>query len=606
MKTVQTLALTLTLSLLFIACSPAPAPQVQATPAPEAPQIELTLLDSQNIAKRYYLDGLNYQYAGKEDYAAFFFEKAIQLDPSSEYLRTSLAEAQRKIGKTDDAVATLKSRETPLDSLSEESLLLLAHLSLDLNQPDSADIYYDVLTRKNPTNGKYWWEWAQSLEESKNFHKLADVNRQLVPIMDYPDQFIYRQILLYSVSQRQAEIPAFLEEVYGATQNIKWLKDAQERYENARDQENHLRVLAQLEKLEPYEFSYKLKRIKQLPPQEAAQQLWSQWQELTQQIQQDTTVDSLQRDSLLVKLANFPMDAARLSLYAKDYPLAKTITDTLIHLQPQESEAWSLASGATFMAGDTTESLEYALKAWQQSNEEFKYASLYSKMLGSIKSLDSSSAWLDKVRRLNKDPLLLNLHLETDLSRSFAMNEDHYQDPAYAQAYRDLNQKNLDKIDSLIALTPFEGEDFPSLYLLKYRKAIILEKLDAIPEVIQIFDELLSLDSTDAAVLNYYGYTLIDRDIDIAKGQVYVQRALAQQPKTNAYLDSHAWGLFKQGKFQEALDILLKIQPEEPTDFYILEHIARCYQALNDTENFQATLLKLKKLAPHHPLLKEQ
>ncbi|MBE0491936.1 MAG: hypothetical protein IBX44_06765 [Sulfurospirillum sp.] len=71
----------------------------------------------------------------------------------------------------------------------------------------------------------------------------------------------------------------------------------------------------------------------------------------------------------------------------------------------------------------------------------------------------------------------------------------------------------------------------------------------------------------NAVFLNYYGYLLIDHERDIAKGIALVKEALLQEPNSLFYLDSLAWGLFKQNKCIEAQKILepfmKNIQEEE-------------------------------------------
>lgn len=62
----------------------------------------------------------------------------------------------------------------------------------------------------------------------------------------------------------------------------------------------------------------------------------------------------------------------------------------------------------------------------------------------------------------------------------------------------------------------------------------------------------------NALFLNYYGYLLIDHDRDIKRGIELVQKALIHEPDSLFYLDSLAWGLYKQDRCQEAKNILDK------------------------------------------------
>lgn len=86
-----------------------------------------------------------------------------------------------------------------------------------------------------------------------------------------------------------------------------------------------------------------------------------------------------------------------------------------------------------------------------------------------------------------------------------------------------------------------------------------LNKSNLTPEVLksisQKFDEVTGL-LIDSVYWNYYGYLLIDHNLDIAKGILLVQKALELEPNSPYYLDSLAWGLYKQGKCAEAYEIM--------------------------------------------------
>ena len=60
----------------------------------------------------------------------------------------------------------------------------------------------------------------------------------------------------------------------------------------------------------------------------------------------------------------------------------------------------------------------------------------------------------------------------------------------------------------------------------------------------------------DPLYLNYYGYILIDDELDIDKGIVLVKRALKVEPNNIYYLDSLAWGLYRKGKCKSAEEVM--------------------------------------------------
>ena len=58
--------------------------------------------------------------------------------------------------------------------------------------------------------------------------------------------------------------------------------------------------------------------------------------------------------------------------------------------------------------------------------------------------------------------------------------------------------------------------------------------------------------------MNNLAYFLIDKDRNIDEGLELVDKALKLSPDNYNYLHTKGWGLYKQGKYKEALDILQK------------------------------------------------
>ncbi|MEY3090021.1 MAG: hypothetical protein RL113_337 [Pseudomonadota bacterium] len=84
-----------------------------------------------------------------------------------------------------------------------------------------------------------------------------------------------------------------------------------------------------------------------------------------------------------------------------------------------------------------------------------------------------------------------------------------------------------------------------------------------IQDVLDYFEKAIALGNDDSIYLNYYGYTLIDKEVDIKKGMNVIQNALVQQPENIYYLDSLAWGYYKQHQCDEAYKLMKKIVDED-------------------------------------------
>jgi len=84
-----------------------------------------------------------------------------------------------------------------------------------------------------------------------------------------------------------------------------------------------------------------------------------------------------------------------------------------------------------------------------------------------------------------------------------------------------------------------------------------------IKNVLYYLEKAIVLGKDDSLYLNYYGYTLIEKEVDIKKGMKFIKNALMQQPDNTYYLDSLAWGHYKSGECSEAYTLMKRVVEEE-------------------------------------------
>jgi len=89
--------------------------------------------------------------------------------------------------------------------------------------------------------------------------------------------------------------------------------------------------------------------------------------------------------------------------------------------------------------------------------------------------------------------------------------------------------------------------------------------------VTEKFEQVIEI-LKDPLYYNYYGYLLIDKNIDVDRGIELVKKALAVEPTSHYYIDSLAWGLYKKGECKEALKLLEPISKESDEE-EILQHV---------------------------------
>lgn len=69
-----------------------------------------------------------------------------------------------------------------------------------------------------------------------------------------------------------------------------------------------------------------------------------------------------------------------------------------------------------------------------------------------------------------------------------------------------------------------------------------------------------------ALYLNYLGYLMIEHDINVDEGIIYVKEALKQEPDSAYYVDSLAWGYYKQNRCAEAYKLMKKVKENIGSD----------------------------------------
>ena len=85
-----------------------------------------------------------------------------------------------------------------------------------------------------------------------------------------------------------------------------------------------------------------------------------------------------------------------------------------------------------------------------------------------------------------------------------------------------------------------------------YSDAVVLDKAEA------NFRKALSLEPENSDRMNYLAWFFFINERNISEGLDIIDKALALSPDNYMYLDTKGWGLYKQGKYEEALEFLEK------------------------------------------------
>ncbi len=264
--------------------------------------------------------------------------------------------------------------------------------------------------------------------------------------------------------------------------------------------------------------------------------------------------------------------------YKKAYKLSKNvdilnqITTILYQFLNKKEEAVKLIEKHIKEVGCDYYICDKLAKIYLGNNDVSNAIGIYKKMYEKYKEKEL----LEKIVRLylieNRYKEAINYVISTggeeEILMKIFMAQKNYQ-KAYEIAKKLYKEKKDPKI-------------LANLAMLEYEKSKIKDK-KVINKVINDFEKaMLSLspfEKDNALFFNYYGYLLIDHDIDVKKGIEYVKKALRLNPTSVYYLDSLAWGYYKIGKCKEAFEIMDKIIDKTDED-EIIEHYKKIKKCL--------------------------
>lgn len=81
------------------------------------------------------------------------------------------------------------------------------------------------------------------------------------------------------------------------------------------------------------------------------------------------------------------------------------------------------------------------------------------------------------------------------------------------------------------------------------------------------------LSNDEPHVLNYLGYSWIDKGMYLDEGLKIIKQAVKKQPKNGSFVDSLGWAHYRLGNYATALKVLERASQLEPTDPVITDHL---------------------------------
>lgn len=137
--------------------------------------------------------------------------------------------------------------------------------------------------------------------------------------------------------------------------------------------------------------------------------------------------------------------------------------------------------------------------------------------------------------------------------------------------------KAVSSYDRALELIP---EGSRGRWFVLYARAIAHERLDNWEKAEADFRAALELNPEHPQVLNYLGYSMVEKQINLAEALDMIERAVAARPDSGFILDSLGWILYRLGRYGEAVAHMERAVELMAVDPVVNDHLGDVYWAV--------------------------
>lgn len=131
--------------------------------------------------------------------------------------------------------------------------------------------------------------------------------------------------------------------------------------------------------------------------------------------------------------------------------------------------------------------------------------------------------------------------------------------------------------DRALALT---DDGARTQWFLYYARGISYERSDKWPEAEADFRTALELNPDQPQVLNYLGYSMVEKKTDLDEALEMIERAVAARPDSGYIVDSLGWVLYRLGRYDDAVEHMERAVELEAVDPIVNDHLGDVYWAV--------------------------
>jgi tetratricopeptide (TPR) repeat protein len=139
-------------------------------------------------------------------------------------------------------------------------------------------------------------------------------------------------------------------------------------------------------------------------------------------------------------------------------------------------------------------------------------------------------------------------------------------------------------------------------WVVYYTRAIVAHDIGDWDQAESDFRAALAINPDQPQVLNYLGYSLVERGEKLDEALDMIERAVADQPDSGAIVDSLGWVYFQLGRYDDAIDPLERAAVLEATDPIVNDHLGDAYWAVGREREARFQWLRAQSFEPEEDL----
>lgn len=160
-----------------------------------------------------------------------------------------------------------------------------------------------------------------------------------------------------------------------------------------------------------------------------------------------------------------------------------------------------------------------------------------------------------------------------------------------------------EEVFAAIALS--DAEQGQSDWRILFALGVARERLGDWEQAERDLTAALEIEPNRPEVLNYLGYSWIDRGENIPAAFTLIRQAVAQRPDAGYIVDSLGWAYYRMGRFQEAVLYLERATELDPDDPVVNDHLGDAYWRIGRRDEARYQWRRVKLFDPDAQLLED-